>query len=186
MTTVDPFLDRLGYELVGAIERRRRRALRRTAGMASATLIFGALAAALLIGLPGASPARALAITSDNSSVSVRVADATADPARMSAELSAAGVQAEVRAVPVAADDVGHWIAFGTLGAGSEPSSTMRFVRDLATQIKAHPDFLTLQKGMQATILLVVGRAASPGESDCTGTGEVTLGPAGGPCPSAP
>jgi hypothetical protein len=103
----------------------------------------------------------------------------------MEAELAAAGIDARVQSVPVEADAVGHWIAFGTLGA-VDPNTTMALVRELGQQVREHPDFLVLHRDPSGKLWLVVGRPASPGEALCAANGAVVLDPNGGPCPAPP
>lgn len=184
MTDVNELVDQVGAELVGAVGRyhQRRRKRIRVASAAAVVLVMLAGVALVGSGLPGTSSAQALAITPEGSSVTVRVSDAAADPASMTDELRKAGVNAEVRAEPVAPGDIGHWLASGTVGHAG-PVESQAIVRDLATQIRLHPDFLRLEKGLSTEVSLIVGRAADPGERICAENGAVVIHPDGKGCP---
>lgn len=183
MSATDQIIDRIENDLVTAISRRhrhRRRQLR--AGVVTAVALVAALGILALTGLHESGPQSALAISTDASTLTVRVTDASATPDQMTAELRAAGANVEVRAEPASADEVGHWIAFGTLGPAS-PAEQMSLVRQLAQQIREHPDFLTIPKQTGAKVLLVVGRAPSAGEQACTSAGAVVVTLDGSGCP---
>jgi hypothetical protein len=183
MSAGDQTIDRIENALVTAIGRRqrlRRRQLR--AGAATALALLAALGVLALTGLGESGPESALAITTDASMLTVRVTDASASPDQMTAELRAAGANVEVRAEPAALDAVGHWIAFGTLGPAT-PAESVSVVRELAQQIREHPDFLTVPKATVAKMLLVVGRAPRAGEQPCTGAGAVVVTLDGARCP---
>jgi hypothetical protein len=183
MSATSPIIDRIENDLVTAIGRRhrhRRRQLR--AGVVTAVVLVAALGILALTGLRGSGPQSALAISTDASTLTVRVTDATATPDQMTAELRAAGANIEVRAEPASPDEVGHWIAFGTLGPASQ-AEQMSLVRQLAQQIREHPDFLTIPKQAGATLSLIVGRAPRAGEHPCSGGGAVVVTLDGSGCP---
>ena len=176
MTDVNELVDRVGAELVGAVDRYQRRRRRRIRRAAAAAGALAMVATVVLVrpGLPGGSSPQALAITPDGSSITVTVTDAAADPATMTAQLREAGVNARVQTEPVPASDVGHWIAGGTIGHAT-PEQSDAVVRDLAAQVRVHPDYLKLDKGLAPEISLIVGRAARPGEPICAKDGAVVI-----------
>jgi hypothetical protein len=181
---MEQYIDRLGNDLVVAIARRRRQQLRvqRAAAAVGAAVAVALIAGLLVPGLPGGSPHTALAITSDEGAVTVRVLDAMADPTRMTAELQAAGVDARVQAEPTEPVAVGRWLSVGTVGPAT-PEASMAAVRGLVDQLKAHPDFLTIQKGLPVTLSLVVGRPTAAGEIPCADAHAVVIELDGGACP---
>jgi hypothetical protein len=180
MTATDQVIDRIEHDLMAAISRRHRQ---RRACAVTALALVTALGILALTGLRESGPQSALAISTDAGTLTVRVTDASATPDRMTAELRAAGANIEVRAEPASPDTVGHWIAFGTLGRAS-PAESMSVVRQLAQQIREHPDFLTIPAQTAPKLLLVVGRAPRTGEQPCTGAGAVVVTLDGGGCPN--
>jgi hypothetical protein len=145
-----PFLDDLRAGLVRAAshERARRRRRRRLALAAAGagTLVAGLLALSLL-GDRG--EGAALAITRDDRGIVVRIADADASPEELTAELQAAGIEAQVRAVPVSPSLAGKWIDIEGFGQHEEI---------------AHRVDLRLPAGFKGRLRLDVGRPARPGE----------------------
>jgi hypothetical protein len=183
VNTSDQIIDRIENDLVTAISRRHRHQRGQLrAGAVTALALVAALGILAFTGLRGSGPQSALAITTDANTLTVRVTDASATPDRMTAELRAAGANIEVQAEPASPDAVGHWIAFGTLGPAS-PAESMSVVRQLAQQIREHPDFLIIPKQTAAKLSLIVGRAPRPGEQPCTGAGAVVVTLDGAGCP---
>jgi hypothetical protein len=175
VNTSDQIIDRIENDLVTAISRRHRHQRRQLrAGVVTAVALVAAVCILALTGLRGSGPQSALAITNDTSTLTVRVSDASATPDQMTEELGAAGANVEVRAEPASPGEVGHWIAFGTLGPAS-PAEQMSLVRRLAQQIREHPDFLTIPKRTGPKLSLIVGRAPRAGEQPCTGGGVVVV-----------
>jgi hypothetical protein len=144
-----PFLDELRAELVRAArdEQARRRPRRRLALAAGAAALVAALAAlGLLVDRSGSS---ALAITHDEDGIVVRIADANASPEELARELRAAGIQAQVRAVPVSPSVVGKWVDIDGVGKHEEIAHSVDF---------------RLPAGFKGRLRLEVGRPARPGE----------------------
>lgn len=165
----DP-LEAYGHALAKAIpdfERRRRRRRRMLVVTLPLALI---VAVAVFAVVPGGEPSPALAITSNAQSFTLRVVDVMADDTQMNRELAAAGVPAKVQAEPAEAGSIGQWVAFGTLGRAT-PEESMSLVRDLADQVREHPTYVTIDKHLGATLLLIVGRPPRVGESPCAGSG---------------
>src|SRR6266508_2180155 len=150
MTTT--FIDRLEHELLAGIQarRRRRRAGARIAGVGLAV----ATALAVAMGGIGANSTKALAITNANGGTRVRIVDATANPDQIEEELNAAGIAADVAAVPVERQQQGRWI---TVGA-DPPEKTEEILSNGLEPDLMIPDGTTY-------VYLVIGRAPRDGET---------------------
>lgn len=160
MTTADQFLERLERDLVAGIRQRaqRNKTRRRLALTATVLTVAAVLVLSGISLVPGGSAGRALAITARADSVTVRVIDASADPEGMTGELRAAGIDGEVKAIPVSGSYINQWVAiYGGPAAGqSEPF-------DLEDQLARHPGFLTIPRDVKG-IVLFAGRPAKAGE----------------------
>ena len=180
--TLDSTLDRIEGDLIAAVSRHRRRARQRLRALTAATGAVVLVSLVLTItGRVGTAPARALTITPGDHSLTVRVQDATARAAAMTRQLQAAGANVVVQAEPASPDAVGRWLASGTLGKASAEQS-MALVRNLAKQLREHPDRVSIPTHTPFSILLVVGREPRPGERPCTSQGGVTVTLDGSSC----
>jgi len=182
MTSPLPFLDDLRGALVDGIERDARRRRRLAGALPLAAVALAALAAAIA----SRGPERALAVSRDAGTIELRIADASAGAAEMTRELRAAGIDGEVRVVPVAPELVGKWAAgveaAKTRGAderpapapsgGRGPAQTVRLDR-----IEHTPDVVRIPvaavRESSGRFIFLAGRAARPGESLAVDGGRV-------------
>ena len=146
--------------------RRRRRRL------AAASTTFGLAALALAFVLPAGGPDRALAIEAGPEVVELRIADFRAGAQRMTRELQAAGIDGEVRLVPVKPERVGTWVikaevarqgAVPLRGRERRPEERIRL-----REIELTDDVIRIpvEQVRDATgrFVFYAGRAAQPGE----------------------
>jgi hypothetical protein len=163
-----PYRDALRAELVAAIGRRRRRLVRvpRRLVLAAAAAVL-AVAVPLGAGLVGGRGGRALAISDRGGTITVRLLDAAADPAKVSRELRDAGVDAEVSSVPVPPGQAGTWVA-----AVGPP--------ELGGQLERAGAVLRLPAATPGRIELVIGRPARRGERYAVVAGELDASPRAG------
>jgi hypothetical protein len=157
-----PYLVRVRGDLVSGIGRRQRRlrARRRRAALAIGTAaLVVAVAAASLPG--GSSPA--LAIEPEGDWIQVRIADIAASEAEMESELRAAGIDADIRLVPMTPDYVGQWACItSTTTAPIDPSSELTdppHARDPRQTMRFTPEALYIQRGSAEQLVIVAGRA---------------------------
>ena len=149
-----PYVDQLRADLVEGVRRERGRRARRQ--------------------LDGGEDSSALAVTREGRWITLRIADATADPGKMTAELRAAGVGGEVRVRPVSPSLEGRWAAVETRPARpakpGEAVSVTELVdegprgRDAADvrrllRVDFEPDALRVPKDFEGRVLLTAGRA---------------------------
>jgi hypothetical protein len=160
-----PYRDALRAELVAAIGRRRRRLVRvpRRLVLTAAAAVL-AVAVPLGAGLVGGRGGRALAISDRGGTITVRLLDAAADPAKVSRELRDAGVDAEVSSVPVPPGQAGTWVA-----AVGPP--------ELGGQLERAGAVLRLPAATPGRIELVIGRPARQGERYAVVAGELDATP---------
>lgn len=112
----------------------------------------------------------ALAIERRDGVLHISVRDAVADPDAMTEDLRAAGIDAEVVAVPVVPNLVGRWVEAeydGRLADGFRPP--------IVNQAADHVEVLKMPADFSTWIRLKVGRAAESGEEfeDVTGFNEL-------------
>jgi hypothetical protein len=156
-----PYADALRAELVAAVGRRRHQPLR-----APRRLVLTAAAAVLAVAVPfgvalvTGRGGRALAISDQDGTITVRLLDAGADPAKVGRELRDAGVDAEVSSVPVPPGQAGTWVA----AVGSP---------ELAGQLERSGAVLRLPAATPGRIELVIGRPARQGERYAVVGGEL-------------
>jgi hypothetical protein len=153
MTATDPaipYAEALRAELLSGIGRRSRRAPRRRLLLVAAAALL-AMVVPLGVNLLGDRGGRALAISDQGGTITVRLLDARADPARLTSELRAAGIDAEVRSVPVPPGQAGTWVA--ALGPP-----------ELGGRLERAGAVLRLPAATAGRIELVIGRPARPGE----------------------
>ena len=115
--------------------------------MAATALL--ALVVPLGVNLLGDRGGRALAISDQGGTITVRLLEAGADPARVSRELRDAGVDAEVSSVPVPPGQAGTWVA-----AVGPP--------ELGGQLERAGAVLRLPAATPGRVELVIGRPARP------------------------
>jgi hypothetical protein len=135
-----PYIDRLRTELVEGVARDRPRRRRRRHVLAASAV--AALAALLVLGigtLDGGDRSTALAVTRDDHWITVEIADATADPDRMTKELRAAGIDGEVVIKPVSPSLEGRWVALEVFAstpvqAGENPNEKIVSITELADE----------------------------------------------------
>ena len=193
-----PYVRELRSELVHGIDRARSRRVRGRVALAAAA---AAAAVALTLGLwlpDGGGGSSALAVTKQDGWITLRIADATADPDQMTAELRAAGIDGEVTVRPVSPSLVGRWAAVETRpSAAAKPGEAVSVTelideppraRDAADverllSIDFDPDALRVPEDFDGGVLLTAGReprgdelyaesgsAFAPGEPlHCTG-----------------
>ena len=132
------------------VGRRSRRAPRRRLALVAATALL-ALVVPLGVNLLGDRGGRALAISDQGGTITVRLLEAGADPARVSRELRDAGIDAEVRSVPVPPGQAGTWVA--ALGPP-----------EIGGRLEGAGAVLRLPAATPGRVELVIGRPARPGE----------------------
>jgi hypothetical protein len=173
MTDV-PYLDQLRGDLLGAIEQRKRRLsrLHRTASVAIPVLLIAAVVAATL---PGGG-ASALAIERQGDWIELRIADVAASQAQMQRELRDAGIDADIRLVPVTEALVGQWACIAEVAdadpAGEDPDGSGPL--GAAYQVRLPevgytPETLRIRRDFAQTtqdgrLVFIAGRAPEPGE----------------------
>jgi hypothetical protein len=145
-----PFAEALRAELLSAIGRRSPRPRPRRLLLVAAAALLAAVVP-LGVNLLGDRGGRALAISDQGGTITVRLLEAGADPARLTSELRAAGIDAEVRSVPVPPAQVGTWVA--ALGPP-----------ELGGRLERAGAVLRLPAATPGRIELVIGRPARPGE----------------------
>ncbi|MBE2317506.1 hypothetical protein DVA67_016100 [Solirubrobacter sp. CPCC 204708] len=161
-----PLIDVMRHELVAGIAHRRRRRRRRRVAASGGVALT--LAAALVLA-PGARQptASALAIERAGAWVELRIVDAAAGSDKMTRELQAAGIAAEVRVVPVPAEIAGTWVCVAELPVTlPEPRDTVRLdeVEYTATTIRVASDFA--DEPHTGRFVFFAGRPANPGEAE--------------------
>jgi hypothetical protein len=163
-----PYAEALRADLVAAIGRRRRRRLPapRRLALAAATAVL-AVAVPLGAGLVGGRGGRALAISDQGGTITIRLLDAGADPAKVSRELRDAGVDAEVSSVPVPPGQAGTWVA--AVGPA-----------ELAGRLERAGAVLRLPAATPGRVGLVIGRPARQGERYAVVAGELDAPELGG------
>ena len=169
-----PYLDTLRGDLLGGIERRRRRiARRRRTALVGAPLALGAAVVAATV--PGGASS-ALAIDSEGSWIDLRIADVAATEAEMEHELEGVGIDAEIRLVPVTEPLVGQWACIADVadgdpagadldGAGPNGASYVVRLNEVdytPRSIRIRRDFA--QGTQDGHLVFVAGRAAVGGE----------------------
>ena len=135
-----PFVDELRAELVEGAGRHRPRRMRRQTALAAAAV--AALAVLLVLGvgsLGDGDRSTALAVTRGDDWITVEIADATADPDRMTKELRAAGIDGEVVVKPVSPSLEGRWVAIEVFAstpvrAGENPSEEVVSITELVDE----------------------------------------------------
>jgi hypothetical protein len=105
-----PFVAEYRAALMRATAAAPRRARRRLALLAAATVLALALPVVGAVVLPRSS-ASAVAVTREGDQVVIRVVDEAANAVRLERDLRAHGVEVKVVAVPTTPDEVGHWVA---------------------------------------------------------------------------
>jgi len=181
MTAPLPYVDHLRGALVQGIARHARRRRRRLTAAAPAAAPLPGLATAVA---PRA-PDRALAVTRTPDTIELRIADASAGAAAMTRELRAAGIDGEVRVVPVPTALVGKWAAGVELAkqpgpapapsGGRGPAETVRLDR-----ISHTPEVVRIPvaqvRESSGRFIFLAGRAARPGEALAVERGRVARG----------
>lgn len=179
-----PFIHQLRADLVEGVARHRSRRRRRRHALAASGL--AALAALLVLGigtLDDGDRSTALAVTRDEHWITVEIADATADPDRMTKELRAAGIDGEVTVKPVSPSLVGRWAAVevhpsSPVDAGGNPNEKVVSVTELVDEapgvdagagtggdedrlfsIDFEHDKLRIPAGFRDRVVLTAGRA---------------------------
>jgi hypothetical protein len=173
-----PYIERLRTELVNGVAREPARRKRRQRFAASA---LAAVTAVLVLGIATvdvSDRSTALAVSRDDRWITVEIADATADPRRMTQELRDAGINGEVKVRPVSPSLVGRWAALEARpatplpgpeaivsitelvdeppGAAAPPSSGAE--RRLSA-VDFHPDRLRIPVDFEDRLVLTAGRA---------------------------
>lgn len=118
-----PYVPQLRSQLVNGVARERARRKRRRRHVFAGAVV-AALAAALVLGiatLDEGDRSTALAVTRDDRWITVEIADATAEPRRMTQELRDAGINGEVKVRPVSPSLVGRWAALEARPATPTP-----------------------------------------------------------------
>jgi hypothetical protein len=160
MTTPLPFVADLRGALLDGIAldgRRRRRRL--------ATALMGtvALVAVLVTDIASRETERALAVTRASGTIELRIADAAAGAREMTRDLRNAGIDGEVRVVPVEPGLVGRWAAVVEVAGSRGPHETVRLNR-----IDISPDAvrLSVEQVRESTgrFLFLAGRRPRSGE----------------------
>jgi hypothetical protein len=146
-----------------AVRRRRRRLA--PAAVAVAAL---ALAAVLVPTLRDGGGAAALAVTRDGSWLELRIQDAGASGAELTRELRDAGVDGEVRVIPVPADLVGTWVEIEEASKRPVPGPTAGEETVRLDAIDFGRELLRLPiaqvRESDGHFILWAGREAQPGE----------------------
>jgi hypothetical protein len=151
-------------ELHAPAERGRRRRLAPVC-VAVAAL---ALAAVLVPTLRDGAGATALAVTREGSWLELRIQDAGASGAELTRELRHAGVDGEVRVIPVPADMVGTWVVIEEASRRPGPSApageeTVRLnTIDFGRELLRLP--IAQVRESDGHFILWAGREAQPGE----------------------
>jgi len=122
----------------------------------------------------GNSPA--LAVTSGPQFIELRIADASASADEMTRDLRAAGINGEVRVIPVSTDLAGHWVMVsvgpraGARETGSGLSSARASARDVTEVNGIELNDTTLRipvarvKASSGPFVFYAGRTTEPGE----------------------
>ena len=170
MTGTVPFVEDLRRGLVRGIERdaRRRRRIARSAAVACAV----ALAVALPLGLADRSPDRALAVSRGAGTIELRIADASAGAEQMTRELRAAGIDGEVRLVPVEPELVGRWAAVAEVAGRNTPAETVR-LNHIAIASDAVRIPVEQVRESTGRFLFLAGREPQAGEAPAITDGRV-------------
>ena len=169
-----PYIGRLRDDLVGGIgARRRRTARRRRAALVGAPIAVAAATAAATI--PGAA-SPALAIERDGDWIELRIADAAAGAPQMQRELRDAGIDAEVRVVPVAPSLAGQWACIAEIADGSPAGADVdgdgplgRSYAVRLQDVRYTPQTVSIRRDFAAGtqdghLVFVAGRPAQEGE----------------------
>lgn len=169
MTSPPAYVEDLRSALVGGIARDVRRRRRRLAGALPAVAV---VAAGLAAGLAPRGPAHALAVTRTPETIELRIADATAGPGQLTRELRAAGIDGEVRTVPVEPALVGKWAAAVEIANAPGPEETVRLDRiELSGGVVRIP--VEQVRASTGRFLFLAGRAPSEGEPPAVRDGRV-------------
>jgi hypothetical protein len=113
LADIDVRARRLRDPVLAELQRSSRGASRRPARALVVAAI--AVAIALTAGVVSRDPAPALAVERQDGWLVLRIADVTAGEAALTRELQGAGIQGEVRLLPVPADRVGTWAVISEL-----------------------------------------------------------------------
>jgi hypothetical protein len=170
MTGDAPFVDDLRRKLVRGIERDARR--RRRSARAVAVAGSVALAAAVPLGLGARSPDRALAISRSAGIIELRIADASAGAAQMTRELRAAGIDGEVRVVPVEPALVGRWAAVAEVARLRGREETVRLDRVETSPSRVRIPVAQVREST-GRFVFFAGRAPRAGEAPAIEDGRV-------------
>lgn len=171
-----PYLDTLRGDLIGAVDRRRRRGARRRRAALVAAPVAIAVAAVVAVTSPGGT-SPALAIARQGDWVELRIADVDAGQAAMERELRDAGIDAEIRVMPVADALVGRWACVGEIADGDPvgpdldgagPHGARYEVR--LHEVRFDAELVSLRRDFAAgtqdgRLVFVAGRAARVGEA---------------------
>ena len=170
-----PYLDRLRADLVTGIDRRRRTVARRRRAARLAAPVALAAAAVAALTVPGGTSA-ALAIEPRGDWIELRIADVAASEAEMEAQLAGAGIDAEVRLVPVGEPLVGKWACIAEIAdgdpAGADPDGLGPLGRAYVVRLDEvgyTPQTVRIRRDFAAgtqdgRLVFVAGRAAAAGE----------------------
>jgi hypothetical protein len=153
----------LRHALVTAIDRRRRRRARYVR-VGTGTVCAG-LAVLALTGPFGGGPQRALAVETDGAWIELRIADAAASAGKMTRELHAAGIDAEVYSIAVGPELVGRWVAVFEVPDNPARQSPVRLreLRITRELVRIHRDFAVSPH--PGYFVFYAGRAPRPGEA---------------------
>jgi hypothetical protein len=123
----------------------------------------------LLVGIGsggGGGPSRALAIDSDAGPwVEIRIQDGEAGAEEMTSELQAAGINAEVRLLPAASDEVGNWMGFLRVDPPVFPPGKDPTPDDIPCLVAAPPPLFASHEGYVSGDLLAIRRDAELADS---------------------
>lgn len=147
--------------LMAAATKRRRRARLRGAAAAGICAVVGAAA---LTSVLSTGPSQALAIERADDWVEVQIVDSEAGAGEMTRELREAGIQADVRLVPVNPEAVGEWTSIHRVDADDPP--TLLETGELSYHdgvLRIHRD--AVSKLDDARWLFEVGREPHEGEA---------------------
>jgi hypothetical protein len=176
MTDHPPRLDVVRRFRADLMTARPRPARRYVPVFVAAAAAMATFVVAVFVGFGGGGTEQALAITRDLNSIVVHLADANAGPQRLTDELHKAGINATVLVAPVAPDKAGTWVkvasprlagpstdtsvhdAFDEKAEAAQARQRVRGVVVDATEVRIPADF-------SAPLVLIVGRAAKPGET---------------------